>query len=312
MSVTLIAVVVALVLGHLAQSLAQSVRQYGWFGDWARWLGVRFAEGSFWRGRWGIAIALVPPLLAVALFQLALRDAFFGLMALALAVIVLFYTWGPRDLDLDVDAVADAPDSVSRRAAAARLWPEGGMPAVLDGGNLIEAVFRNAQHRWFGVLFWFLLLGPVGALLYRLTAVAAEGEAATALPSETREGARTLMAWLDWPVAQLMTLSVALVGNFDTVLGAWREAGGASFDPRRPFLGAVARASVRCELAEEASDYADGGGVEAGDAGLVPPPPMPVFSGEIPELRDAMSLVWRSLLVWLAVLALFVIAGWVS
>ena len=30
------------------------------------------------------------------------------------------------------------------------------------------------------------------------------------------------------------------------------------------------------------------------------------------ELRDAMSLVWRSLLVWLAVLALFVIAGWVS
>lgn len=311
MSVTLIAVVVALVLGHLAQSLAQSVRQYGWFGDWARWLGTRFPGGGPWRGRWGIAIALVPPLLAVALFQLALRDAFFGLMALAFAVIVLFYTWGPRDLDLDVDAVADAPDAVSRRAAASRLWPQGGMPSVLDGGSLIEAVFRNAQHRWFGVLFWFLLLGPVGAMLYRLTAVAAEGEAATALPPETREGARTLMAWLDWPVAQLMTLSVALVGNFDTVLGAWRESGGASFDPRRPFLGAVARASVRCELAEEASDYADGG-VEAGDAGLVPPPPVPVFSGEIPELRDAMSLVWRSLLVWLAVLALFVIAGWVS
>jgi AmpE protein len=312
MSATLIAVVVALVLGHLAQSLAQSVRQYGWFRDWVRWLGTRFPEGGLWRGRWGIAVALVPPLLAVALFQLALREAFFGLVALAFAVIVLFYTWGPRDLDLDVDAVADAPDAVSRRAAAARLWPEGGMPLVLDGGSLIEAVFRNAQHRWFGVLFWFLLLGPVGALLYRLTAVAAEGEAATALPPDTREGARTLMAWLDWPVAQLMTLSVALVGNFDTVLGAWREAGGASFDPRRPFLGAVARASVRCELAEEASDYADAGGVEAGDAGLIPPPPAPMFSGEIPELRDAMSLVWRSLLVWLAVLALFVIAGWVS
>lgn len=312
MSATLIAVVVALVLGHLAQSLAQSVRRYGWFGEWARWLGTRFPESGVWRGRWGIVIALVPPLLAVALFQLALREAFFGLVALAFAVIVLFYTWGPRDLDLDVDAVADAPDAVSRRAAAARLWPEGGMPAVLDGGSLIEAVFRNAQHRWFGVLFWFLLLGPVGALLYRLTVVAAEGEAATALPPDTREGARTLMAWLDWPVAQLMTLSVALVGNFDTVLGAWRESGGASFDPRKPFLGAVARASVRCELAEEASDYPDGGGVEAGDAGLVPPPPVPMFSGEMPELRDAMSLVWRSLLVWLAVLALFVIAGWVS
>jgi len=33
---------------------------------------------------------------------------------------------------------------------------------------------------------------------------------------------------------------------------------------------------------------------------------------ELPELRDAMSLVWRILLLWLAALALFVIAGWVS
>jgi AmpE protein len=32
----------------------------------------------------------------------------------------------------------------------------------------------------------------------------------------------------------------------------------------------------------------------------------------LPELRDAMSLVWRILLLWLAVLALFVIGGWVA
>ncbi|GAA5082312.1 hypothetical protein [Lysobacter panacisoli] len=313
MSATLIAVVVALVLGHMAQSLAVSLRHYGWYRDWLRWLDTRFPEGGFWRGRWGLLIALVPPLLAVGLFQLALHDTLFGLASLVFGVAVLFYAWGPRDLDLDVDAVADAPDAASRRTAASRLWPEGAMPATLDGGSLIEAVFRNAQHRWFGVLLWFLLLGPVGALLYRLTALAAEGEAGSILPHETREGARTLMAWLDWPVAQLMTLALALVGNFDTVLGAWREAGGASFDPRRRFLGTVARASVKCELADEAADYVEaGGGIDAGEGGLVAPPPVPQFTGEVPELRDAMSLVWRSLLVWLAVLALFVIAGWVA
>jgi AmpE protein len=32
----------------------------------------------------------------------------------------------------------------------------------------------------------------------------------------------------------------------------------------------------------------------------------------LPELRDAMSLVWRMLLLWMAVLALLVIAGWVG
>lgn len=303
MSETLIAAVVALVLGHLAQSLAASVRHYGWYADWLRWLGARFPEDSIWRGRWGIALALVPPLLAVGLFQLALDEPLYGLAGLVFGIAVLFYVWGPRDLDLDVDAIAAANDPLSRREAAARLWPEGETPS-LDGGSLVEAVFRNALQRWFGVLFWFLLLGPFGAVLYRLTALSAEGEAARELPGETIEGARTLLAILEWPVAQLLTLALALVGNFDTVLGAWRESGGAALSLDNRFLGAVARASVKTELAEEAADYAEENGTGTGAAALA--------ASEQPELRDAMSLVWRSLLVWLAVLALFVIAGFVS
>ncbi|KQZ59511.1 MULTISPECIES: regulatory signaling modulator protein AmpE [unclassified Lysobacter] len=304
MSETLIAAVVALVLGHLAQSLAASVRHYGWYADWLRWLGARFPEDSIWRGRWGIALALVPPLLAVGLFQLALDEPLYGLAGLVFGIAVLFYVWGPRDLDLDVEAIAAANDPISRRAAAASLWPDGETPS-LDGGSLVEAVFRNALRRWFGVLFWFLLLGPFGAVLYRLTALSAEGEAARELPGETIEGARTLLAILEWPVAQLLTLALALVGNFDTVLGAWRESGGAALSLDNRFLGAVARASVKTELAEEAADYAEDNGTGASAAALA-------ASSEQPELRDAMSLVWRSLLVWLAVLALFVIAGFVS
>ena len=78
------------------------------------------------------------------------------------------------------------------------------------------------------------------------------------------------------------------------------------------FLGAVARASVRSELAEEAAEraaaQADDGDDESGLAGSG----RAYDLGDLPELRDAMSLVWRCLLVWLAVLALFVIAGFVS
>ncbi len=314
MSVTLIAVIVALVIGHLAPALAASVRQYGWYRDWLRWLSERLPGGGFWHGRWGIAVALVPPLLAVGLFQIALDEPLFGLAGLAFGIAVLFYAWGPRDLDIDTDAIANAPDAASRRAAAAHLWPDGDMPAQLDGAALVGAVFRNALHRWFGVLFWFLVLGgPVGALLYRLVVVSAQGEAAQALPAENRAGARWLLSLLDWPVAQLMSLSLALVGNFDAVLTAWREAGGASFRLDARFLDASARASVKCELAEEAAELAEeNGGIDTGEGGLPPAVPAIAALGELPELRDSMSLVWRSLLVWLAVLALFVIAGWVS
>mgnify|MGYP006191685515 CR=1 FL=1 len=79
---------------------------------------------------------------------------------------------------------------------------------------------------------------------------------------------------------------------------AWREAGGTRFRLDTGFLAHVARASVRGELAEEAEEYAEEGMVQA--------------MRDLPELRDAMSLVWRILLLWMAVLALFVIGGWVS
>ena len=104
-------------------------------------------------------------------------------------------------------------------------------------------------------------------------------------------------ALLDWPVAHLMTFGLALAANFDNVLGAWRDwhaQGGVRLDTG--FLGAAARASVVSELAEEQAYAIDG----------------PAQAPALLELRDAMSLVWRILLLWLAVLAIFVVAGYAN
>lgn len=303
MSTTLIAVIFALVLGHLAPGFAASVRRHDGFGLWLHWLDARFDEGSsVWRGHYGFLFALLPPLLLVGLIQFALHTPLAGVFGLLFAVAMLFYAWGPRDLDVDVSAVVDAESPAARREAAARLG------AKADSGPgeapaMVEAVFANALRRWFGVLFWFLLFGAIGAVLYRLAALLAEGEYADALPASTREGARRFFALLNWPVAQAMTLSLALVGNFDSVLGVWRDAGGAELQLDHAHLGAAARASVRCEIAEETQEFMEEGATPGSAWAQL---------GELPELRDAMSLVWRILLLWLAILALFVVAGWVS
>src|SRR5690606_20763133 len=161
---TLFAVVVALVLGHLAPWFAAAVRDDGWYRALLRWLDGRFHEDAFWRGRWGLLLALVPVVLAVGFLQWLLHGVAFGLPSLVFGVVVVFYAWGPRDLDVDVAAVVDADDSAERREALARLRPPAAAGAA-DAGDEVGRVFIAALRRWFGVLLWFVLLGAVGALL---------------------------------------------------------------------------------------------------------------------------------------------------
>jgi len=295
MFTTLVAVLVALALGHVAPAAAASLRRFDGFRRWLGWLDAR--GGRAWQGAAGVALAIVPPLLLMALVAWLLRGVLFGLPALLLGVAVLAWCWGPRDLDRDVEAVIDADDAHARHLAIAQLQSAGGSLHE-DVPSLVEATVLNALRRWFAVLFWFLLLGPVGALLYRLLALLAVGPMRSLASVEAVAGARVVLSWLEWPVAQLMSLSMALVGNFDTAFKAWREAHGNQWAASTHFLGAVARASVSAELREDAHDYSD--------AGMVP------VWRRLPELRDAMSLVWRMLLLWMAVLALLVIAGWVT
>ena len=85
-------------------------------------------------------MALVVPLLVAGLLQVALDQPLWGFVGLLFDIVVLFWCWGPRDLDLDVAAILDAPDATSRRAAAARLYPPGIEPR-LDGASLVAIGF---------------------------------------------------------------------------------------------------------------------------------------------------------------------------
>ncbi|HTA66585.1 MAG TPA: hypothetical protein VK753_13900 [Xanthomonadaceae bacterium] len=292
MSAALIAVVVVLVAGHMAASLA-SLRRFDWLVEWRRYVvGTSMPDGAL-SGRAGLLLIVGLPVLLVGLLQLALHDSLWGLPGFVFATLLLFYCWGPRDLDLDVDAIVAAPDSEQKRDAAASLLHADPVPP-LDGHVLVAAVFNGALRRWFGPLFWFFLLGPAGALLYRMIALLGDDAAHDEEPVAQHEDARWLLTALDWPVAQLMTIALALAANFDAVFSAWREwhAGGLRLDTG--FLAAAARASVDVEIADDDTDLPDGDAIAASPALL--------------ELRDAMSLVWRMLLLWLAVIAIFVIA----
>lgn len=295
MAVVLIAVLVALTLGHLAPELGR-LRNFGWLSSWLAWLASRPQLGRIWRSEAGLLVSLLPLLLVVLLVQTLLGGALLGLAAFLFATLVLFYCWGPRDLDLDVEAIRQAPNSDARRAAAQALSPH---PSRVDipvqGSALIHAVFSASIRRWFGVLFWFLMLGPLGAALYRLTQLLAEAQPADGpLSTAQATAAQRLLAILDWPVAHLMTLALALVADFDAVRRAWHDwhlQRSSWFVLDNGFLLAAARASIASTNEDHEVEEIDG----------VPP-----------ELGEAMRRVWRILVVWLTLLALLVLAGWVA
>lgn len=314
MSAALVAVVLSLVLDHLAPA-AQRLRQHDRVAALLREALEGPGRQSGLSAPWGWVLVLALPLLILAGLQWWLSLWLYGLPGFLLQLAVLFLCWGPRDLDLDVEALASAPDADSRRQALVEL-SEGCVDCAASGTPLVHTVFRQGLSRWFGVLFWFLLLGAFGALMYRLTQLAARER--DAAPEGQREPLRQFALLLDWAPAQLMCLALALAAHFDAVLAAWRDwhagRGQGWFVLDLGFLDAAARASVREELIEDALDEGlpppseielAGNEASLASAGQIP-------EGALRELRDAMSLVWRVLLVWLSVLALFVLAGYVG
>jgi len=293
MAQTLLAVFLVLVSAQTLPDLAR-LRDFSWLKLWlARW-------GGGTGGSAGMAL-LLPLILVVvcALVQGALTHVLFGLPAFAFGVAVLFYCWGPRDLEADIDAVLKAPDSDRRHAAAQLLRPEPATQEMpLESAPLVEATFLSALSRWFGVLFWFVILGPAGAIGYRVVQLLARSPA---FIDETNAAQRAMLdraaLIVDWAPAHLMALTLALVSEFDAVLKTWRDYhaahGKGYFALDLGFLGALARAGIDADVIA-----GDGYATDVNDP--------------LVELADARTVLKRILVTWLAIIAVLVLAGWAA
>lgn len=289
MAIVFVAIVLVLLLTHFAPDLPR-LRRFSWLRGWQDQGAGQASAGL------GLLITIGVPVLVCLAVQLALRGHAFGLPSLLFAILVLFYCLGPRDLERDVEAVDKAPDADRRVEAAQALKPEE-MSAALPfrAEPLVEAAFTAGLRRVFGAVFWFAVLGPVGALLYRLTLLLAYTPThAQALPAAQQSLAEKFARLLDWLPAHLIALALAIASDFDAVLKTWREYhaahGKGYLYLDSGFLGAIARASVDADV-----EAGDGHAVDATDP--------------LVELDDAMTLIRRVLIVWLAVLAVIVIAG---
>lgn len=85
----------------------------------------------------------------------------------------------------------------------------------------IQSASWTLLHTWVGVLFWFAVLGPAGALLYRLSQTAVEQNRESEI--EESDLLLTLFNVMNILPAHIMTLGFALMGHFAQVVCVWKS-----------------------------------------------------------------------------------------
>ena len=277
------------------------LRELRWLDRYCDWVGARLARQSGTVLVIAALAATLLPVLPVALASGFLGSRLLGLPQFVFAVFLLLFSFGPRDLKDEVDDYVAALERDDREAAAssARELLENDAAGRGAGTReaVYEAVFVQANNRIFGVIFWFLVLGPPGAWLFRVTdllrrrAAFEAMRAGVVVSGPTYGGALALVhGVLAWLPARLTALSYALAGSFEDAVGNWRvavdRASTGLLDRAENLLARVGRGSLQPSIA----------GVPAEELDLA-------------TARGAWRIVSRCLWIWLAATAVLVLAG---
>ncbi len=279
----------------------ENYRRFSWFSGYLEWLREQRWGQAVSEGAVGVIALLLPPLLIVGLLQVLLDGMLGGVPELLFGIAILLYSLGPRDLDQQVTEFIDTWDRGGEEQAktiVSDLVTDKASQGSGYGRNLARAILEHACYRIFGVLFWFIILGPIGALLYRLShKLESLSTEQTANDQEFSTDLNRLLEILDWLPARATAATYAIAGNFQEAIIGWRGDNEAERD---------------APLEKSAGEILANTGLGAAGLGT---------SHEDDDLEDhvpshaaevALALVWRSMVAWVGLLILISASSWLS
>ncbi len=246
-----------------------------------------------------LAILLVLPIFLV---RLAIGDTLYGFPYLILAIFVLFFSLGPKDIGEDIDeyckALEEGDEDHVGRTAKALIETDVPDDPLERIKRVEEAVCVQANNRLFAVIFWFVLLGPVAAWAYRVTdlvrrrAVFTASRDADSVESRILAAAAMLHGWLAWIPARLTAVGYGMAGSFDGAKSAWKSSDEAKDLAQNEYSERLlAKVGVGALALRPIDDESP---VDRGVRGAI----------------AASGLVFRLLFIWAAVIAAMTLYGW--
>lgn len=202
-----LALLVALVLS-VVWDYGRLVHRDGWYRRWQAQLGSLGLPNTP-----AVLLQVLVPALVAQIVLNALEPMLFHLGWIVAAVFLLLYALGRERLGTQSETYRsqcrrndfEAALLFGQESLAVPQDAVEGRESALEVHRAMQkAYLYQALTRWFAVLFYFLLLGPAGALAYRLLCLSAENN----------ETAAALQGYADWIPGRLAAAAFTLTGNF--------------------------------------------------------------------------------------------------
>ncbi len=172
---------------------------------------------------------MLPVVVGVWLIVSMLLDDISPFLGWAWNVVVLYFTLGFKYFSDTAERIARLLRAGDVDGARARLedWRRGDTSQFSDDDLTrvtIEQVMAASHRQMFGVLFWFVLLvplGPVGAVLFR-ECFDSGATLVESSPGRFRLLRQRAFHAINWLPARLTALTYAIAGNFEDAMYCWR------------------------------------------------------------------------------------------
>jgi adenosylcobinamide-phosphate synthase len=297
--------------------------------SWVGWTSRNFDAGKPHHQAvvWCVAVLLPPALVAGAYVAI---NHYSTVGALVFDVALLYLTLGFRQFSHYFTDIRDALDRGDENLARAKLaeWRHldaSELPRTEVLRHVIEHALLAAHRHVFGVFFWFVVLsavglGPTGAVFYRMAEFASRywGYRHRTLEAPANDEllvlARRMFGWIDHVPARLTAFGFAVVGNFEEAVAGWRRDAGLWHYGNEGIILAAAAGAVGVQLGGSAAPGvtpdrsktftagADAAAVNAEGSTAGAPP-------QLGHLQSVVGLVWRSVVLWMLLVALLSVAN---
>lgn len=236
---------------------AISHRRFDWFRGYFKAIHSFFPKKGGLANPWLILVSVILPLLIVTGIILWLfQSVLFGFISFLINLVIFYYCLGPDNVFYP--ATHSEPKKKTKTQGADRSASE---------------YFADVNSQLFTVIFWYILLGPLAIILYRLVSLCQLEKIVSAI-------AKFVTDIIEWIPARITAIVYLLVGNFQRGFGQLLKKLFAAPSENHTLLSQVGIAAVRTGEKRDVT------------------------------LPFAQILVEHAIIVYLVLLALFTMVSW--